>query len=131
MSCCILTASAAAALSTSFLALSSLFLASLESGTGLKTMSVREQEFPSPRFHWRVKMADWLRWHSEPSGFGGGLGGWATTGAEEDDGPACWPLAVNGGAPGTLKPEMRSLFQYSMYYDLKTFSFVDVLNWFD
>ena len=53
---------------------SSRFLANLESGTGLKIMSVREHEFPSPLFHILVKMADCERWHSDPSGFGGGLG---------------------------------------------------------
>ena len=65
----------ASSLSQAFLILSSRFLASLESGTGLKIMSVREQEFPSPLFHILVKMADCERWHSDPSGFGGGLGG--------------------------------------------------------
>ena len=64
----------ASSLSQAFLIRSSRFLASLESGTGLKIMSVREQEFPSPLFHILVKMADCERWHSDPSGFGGGLG---------------------------------------------------------
>lgn len=33
-------------------------------------MSVRAQEFPSPRFHIRVNMTDGERWHSVESGFG-------------------------------------------------------------
>ena len=44
----------------------------------LKKRSVRAHEFPSPLFQHLVKIADWDRWHSELSGFGGGLGtrGW-------------------------------------------------------
>lgn len=68
------TAFIASSLSLAFLIRSSRFLANLESGTGLKIMSVREQEFPSPRFHILVNIADCERWHSDPSGFGGGLG---------------------------------------------------------
>ena len=43
-------------------------------GTGLKYKSVLAQEFPSPRFQFRVKIADCDRWHSVLSGFGGGVG---------------------------------------------------------
>lgn len=53
---------------------SSLFLANLLSGTGLKYRSVRLQELPSPLLRCLTKMADCDLWHSVSSTLGSGLG---------------------------------------------------------